>query len=315
MSVRPVRSAGVLAASILSAASLGLGVTSASAIPTAGLNGVKAECATDVHSDSTVAGRSPRAKDPTSLDRPGQAMEAQLTKALAAKGYTRNAAGQAKKPGGGGGSFTPATIDVYWHVITDGTKGKLSASQINGQITVLNNAYAGSGFCFALTGTTTTNNSRWYNGLERLHARRPMKTALRKGDMADLNIYTANLGGEPARLGDLPEEQAYDTMDGVVILDQSLPGRHGRALQPGRHRDARDRPLAEPLPHVPGRLLGLRGRVTDTPAEASAAFGCPTGRDTCTPAGTDPIKNFMDYTDDSCMNTFSAGQATRMQNA
>ena len=54
----------------------------------------------------------------------------------------------------------------------------------------------------------------------------------------------------------------------------------------------------------------LVGRA-DTPGEASPAFGCPVGRNTCPSAGSDPILNFMDYTDDSCMNTFSAGQRTR----
>lgn len=48
-------------------------------------------------------------------------------------------------------------------------------------------------------------------------------------------------------------------------------------------------------------------------AERDGAAGCPVNRDSCPSLpGLDPICNFMDYTDDACMNTFSAGQRTRM---
>eukprot|EP00981_Chlorochromonas_danica_P000328 scaffold85_cov175-Ochromonas_danica.AAC.13 len=57
-------------------------------------------------------------------------------------------------------------------------------------------------------------------------------------------------------------------------------------------------------------------QIADTPAEASPAYGCPSNRDTCTgPSfpGLDPVNNYMDYSDDSCMDSFTDLQRSKMQ--
>lgn len=317
MSVRPVRPIALLAASLLTAAGVGFGASGASAITMAGEASVAAECATDTHSDSVTAGRSPRAKDPHDVSAAqAKAMEAQLDRALAAKGLSRNAKGEAKKPGGGGGPFTPATIDVHWHTITDGNNGSLSTSDINSQINVLNDAYSGTGFSFALASTTTTDNASWYNGLDYgSTAERQMKSSLRTGGNEDLNIYSADLAGGLLGWATFPKKRAT-SMDGVVILDESLPGGSSAPFNQG-----------DTATHEVGHWLNLYHTfqggcsenagdyVSDTPAEASPASGCPTGRDTCTLPGLDPVKNFMDYTTDACMDHFTDGQTARMQSA
>jgi hypothetical protein len=211
-----------------------------------------------------------------------------------------------------------APIAVHVHRIHDGNGngGGVTSSQINSQISVLNNAYASAGWSFTLASVDDTNNSSWYTATDGTTAERQMKTALRIGGAADLNLYTNNMGGGLLGWATFPSDYARNpSMDGVVVLYSSLPGGSAAPYN-----------LGDTATHEIGHWMGLYHTfqggcakqgdgVSDTPSERSAAFGCPTGRDTCTGRkypGLDPITNFMDYTDDSCMDEFTAGQASRM---
>jgi len=51
----------------------------------------------------------------------------------------------------------------------------------------------------------------------------------------------------------------------------------------------------------------------DTPAASDANFECPVGTDSCPSSpGVDMIENYMDYTDDACMNIFTNNQKARI---
>ncbi len=226
----------------------------------------------------------------------------------------------AKPPGGGGATFVPPIISVYFHVITNSSgQGAPTTQQISDQLAVLNAAFAGSGFQFNLVSTNTTANDTWYVVTPGTTAEAQMKAALHQGTADDLNIYTANIGQGLLGWATFPSSYASaSSNDGVVLLNSSLPG--GSAVPYN---------LGDTGTHEVGHWVGLYHTfqggcsrqadtggdlVSDTAAERSSAFGCPTGRDTCTSiAGLDPITNFMDYTDDSCMDRFTAGQAVRMQ--
>lgn len=215
-----------------------------------------------------------------------------------------------------GGTSTGAavSIPVWFHVIRNNSTGNVSSTQINNQISVLNNAFSGTGFSFFLAGTTNTNNRRWFNGCGSSGRESQMKQALAVDPANNLNIYTCNPSGGILGWAYFPWSAPESSFwHGVVLLYSSLPGGSAAPYN-----------LGDTGTHEVGHYLGLwhtfqngcsspGDEVSDTPYEASPAFGCPVGRDTCSSAGQDPIFNFMDYTDDACMDHFTNEQASRMQ--
>jgi len=219
------------------------------------------------------------------------------------------------------GNFsTQAVLNVYWHVVSQDTTlagGNIPDSQIAAQINVMNTGYANMGYSWTLAGTTRTVNADWFNNAgPGASQQTDMKNALRQGGVADLNVYSVGFvsGAGAGLLGYATFPSSYASApndDGVVILYSSVPG--GTATPYN---------LGQTLTHESGHWVGLfhtfqggcsppGDSVADTPPEASPAFGCPTGRDTCSGGGVDPIQNFMDYSDDACMNQFTPGQAAR----
>src|SRR5687767_3929812 len=226
-----------------------------------------------------------------------QAVERQLAGMRAIYGEAR--------PGGA------ISIPVVFHVIHDGAAGNVPEAMLDDQIAVLNAAFQSSGFEFFKSQVNRVDNRRWFTGCYAQDTR--MKRELAVDPAHNLNFYTCQPRGNILGYAYLP--WSFDETDerhGVVVLHSSLPG--GSAVPYN---------LGDTGTHEVGHYLGLLhtfdngcqdpgDSVADTPFEASPAFGCPTGRDTCAQPGLDPIQNFMDYTDDACMFEFTGGQDVRM---
>lgn len=277
---------------------------------------VRAEDCTEV--DATHRGRPGSEREPSELT-PDQARSFEIdfrSRLVARTGGSADSKTTDQLAAAVATTLGAVTIPVYFHVITDANgSGGLTNAQIDAQMDVLNRAFAGSGFKFDKPIIDRTANRSWYNLRSGTKAERDMKRTLHRGDKNALNIYSANLGGGLLGWATFPSSYASNPKnDGVVILNTSVPGGTATNYNEG-----------DTATHEVGHWLGLyhtfqggcTGQgdyVADTPAESSPAYQCPVGRDSCPAvAGLDPITNFMDYTYDSCMNTFSTGQTDRMK--
>lgn len=144
------------------------------------------------------------------------------------------------------------------------------------------------------------------------------------------NIWTANLGGgllgyaqfpSNSTLPGMPVDGGSALTDGVVVLAGSV----GSVANPGT---ASPYNLGRTLTHEVGHWIGLRhiwgdtsactndDYCADTPDSSASNGGCPT-IDRCPSDGLGPdmVENYMDYTNDACMNIFTNDQVGRMLTA
>ena len=125
-----------------------------------------------------------------------------------------------------------------------------------------------------------------------------------------MNFWVCNIGGGILGYAQFPG--GPDATDGIVC-DYRYTGNMGTAQAPFD--------LGRTATHEVGHWLNLRhiwgdggcgasDFVDDTPDSDGPNYGCSLGSVAC---GTeDMVQNYMDYSDDACMNLFTQGQADRM---
>ena len=229
------------------------------------------------------------------------------------------------------------TIPVVFHVVYNKRKSSenISTAQINSQMTVLNDDFRRLNsdanntwsqaddieieFCLASidpSGNATTGITRKKTSKNSFGTNNSVKYASQGGTDAwpassYLNIWICNIGGGILGYAQFPGGNA--ATDGVV-LDYRYVGTTGTATYPFN--------LGRTATHEVGHWLNLRhiwgdggcsfdDYVSDTPLSDAANYYCATGHVSC--GSVDMVENYMDYSDDACMNLFTTGQKSRMR--
>lgn len=222
------------------------------------------------------------------------------------------------------------TIPVVVHIIYRTTAQNLNVSRVNDQIQVLNDDYrrqnadaantiaqfqsvagdAGVEFCLAnrdpqnnpTDGITRTQTTTTNIGLTNQYYVEAPAWDRNKY----LNIWVCELGNQLLGFAQFPGT-APANRDGVVIHYRYF-GTVG-ATSPYN--------LGRTATHEVGHWLGLRhiwgdgdcsmdDGVGDTPLAAASNYNCNLSKVSC--GTTDMVQNYMDYTNDACMNIFTQGQ-------
>lgn len=230
------------------------------------------------------------------------------------------------------------TIPVIVHVVWNTSAQNISDAQIASQMAVLNDDFRRMNndrnntpsdftgvaadteieFCLIETIRVQTNNRRGFGTNDRVKNPSRGGSAVVTPSSA-LNVWVCDIGGGILGYAQFPG--GSPSTDGVVC-DYRYFGTTGTATAPFD--------LGRTMTHEVGHYLNLRhiwgdtgcggdDFVGDTPLAGSPNYtGSPCsypGPNTCnTGAGDlpDMFQNYMDYSDDACMNLFTTGQSNRM---
>jgi hypothetical protein len=234
-------------------------------------------------------------------------------------------------------------IPVVIHVLYKNAAENISDAQIKSQIDALNNdfnrlnsdqlntpeafrALAGVAkikFCLAQVdpqGKSTTGIDRKYTSNDMFATDDAMKI-VNKGGAASwdskhyLNIWICKLASRS--LGYATPPGAAADKDGVVIA-YDVFGTTGNLRAPFNKGRTATHEVGHwlGLIHVWGDAACGSDQVDDTPSQQSYNFGCQNfpKMSACSPdKNGDMFMNFMDFSDDACMNIFTKGQVKRMR--
>lgn len=139
-------------------------------------------------------------------------------------------------------------------------------------------------------------------------------------DNEGITLGYAKFPSESTLTGIFKEDEGTPTNDGVVINWKAFGS---RSLVSGTYYTDNDK--GRTTTHEIGHYLGLlhifndygfcedNDFCNDTPVQGTSSTSCNLNKDSCTNlAGKDMVQNYMDYTNDSCMNVFTQDQFRRM---
>ncbi len=261
--------------------------------------------------------------NPCATQSPEKLSQSDIDFALAAQARSNKVTGIVK--------VIPVAVNVIYSFVGD--PHNISDAVIASQMTVLNDDFRGrsSGidteieFCLAgvnrILYADLMNFDRQLNDLQ-------LKDSIQEDPARFLNVWVvasiADTNGGTRAYATFPNHfAAHPELDGIVIDSDNFGTIPiiANAYDEGRT-------LVHEIGHWLSLLHVFQGGCDnnstcategdcccDTPPQAARLYGCQTGKNTCkddNPDKNDPVRNYMGYSDDQCMRTFTECQKARM---